>query len=101
VEGTVNDIILEITERSRLYFHITPLPGYGYVDTLSIDLSGQNHNMHIYFTNNDYNMSSARADLAADTYYFNINKFKSGVYTNIRDTVTYDKFGTYHYTINW
>ena len=103
VEGTVNDIILEVHEWAKLYIDITPtMPGFGYVDTLSFDLMGKNHNWHFYTTNNDlYLHNHPVFDVFADTYYFNINKFKSGVYTNIRDTVSYDKFGTYHYTINW
>jgi len=102
-KGTDNNVLININQSSIFTINFTPPPPYNGADYLRLDLTcplytGQYDQIHLDNTNySNYHKYS----VYRGTYYYNIDKFKSGVYTNTKDTVLYDIDSTYIYNVNW
>ena len=99
-KGTSNNITLKITEPFRLKIRFIPPPPYNGNDSLRLDFFGIANNFHFVLTSSNYYLTDATT-LISGTYYYNIDKYKSGVYTNNKDTVFYDVNSSYEYNVSW
>ncbi len=101
-KGEDNNITINVKGRSSLTVNFTPPPPYSVGDSLRVEFYGSNYAAytHPIITNSTY-QNNHQFFVYYDTYYFNIDKYKAGVYTNVKDTVFYDDDSVYTYNVNW
>lgn len=100
-KGQDNNISFTFYGSTILYVNFLPPPPYNIGDSLSVNFTPSinlNNKFRVTNTNDLYNNHLFISD---GKYYININKFKSGVYTNIKDTVFYTNGTTNNYNVNW
>lgn len=102
-KGDVN-ITVKVYAYSKLILTLNPPPPYNAGDSLRVDFYCPNNNtngQHNILRNSNYTSATNFFWVEYGTYYFNIDKYKAGVYSNIRDTVFYTDDSTYFYNVNW
>ncbi len=101
-KGEDNFITINDQVPSTLTFNFFPPPPYGTGDSLRIDYYRlDNMSWHGIITDISYLSAGNQDIIKYGNYYFNIDKFKSGVYTNTKDTVFYNDDSAYFYNVNW
>jgi hypothetical protein len=79
----------------------TPPPPYNNFDSLVVSFHHEIYNYQFKKKNSDY-VSTDIFYLYLGKYYVNIDKYKSSIYTNIKDTVFYYyEDSLYEYNLNW
>lgn len=100
-KGTSNNVTLKITERFKLQRRFVPPPPYSGSDSMRLEFYEITNNMlRLVLTSSNYYPYEA-GGLISGTYCYNIDKYKAGVYTNIKDTVFYDVNSSYEYNVSW
>ncbi len=101
-KGIDNKVQLNISGMASLSVSFLPPPPYSPSDSLTVIFR------HSYLQYNYYKVTQlgypsiiGPAPLADGRYYVNIDKFKSGVYINIKDTITLLQNTTTNYNVNW
>jgi len=76
-------------------------PPYNAGDSLSVSFTDNNFSGTPFkITNSNYSQFSV-VSLYSGYKYINIEKYKSGIYTNTNDTVFYSAFSTNEYNVYW
>ena len=98
-KGKSNDIIIEGSYFRDVSINFLPPPPYNIGDSLSVNITNADFpNNNWTITNNNYSLGySIRIPSGYD--FININKYKSGVFSNIRDTVSI--FDNQSYDVYW
>jgi hypothetical protein len=99
-KGVHNDVSLNASNPCSVNVNFLPPPPYGSGDSLVINFVYDAYEKY-KVTNNNYTTSHQLTMWNPGTYYINIDKFKSGIYTNTKDTVFYADGSTNNYTVNW
>ncbi len=102
IKGQSNTIPFTEEAQANLAVKFMPPPPYNTGDSLSVSFVSKNHQYLIPFkiTNSNYSQLSM-VRLLSGYYYINIDKYKSGIYTNTKDTVFYIANSTNEYDVNW
>ncbi len=101
-KGEDNDITIQIYDGiTYLYTYFLPPPPYNVGDSLTVTYT------HSVYTNHKFKIkdigysSQNYYEIISGKYYINIDKYKSGIYSNLKDTVFYPNKTTNSYNVNW
>ena len=100
-KGENNNIIFSFTGYVMMAVKFTPPPPYNSDDSLSVSVTKPSGYKYSIITNYNYTGSQFNFGLESGYKYINIDKYKSGIYTNIKDTVFYLDGATNEYDVNW
>lgn len=101
-KGIDNYILLPVWGTIDLTIKFLPPPPYNTGDSLAVSINYINRPKPAHrVTNNSYSQSSVLMNLSSGNYYINIDKYKSGIYTNTKDTVFYPAYSTNEYDVTW
>jgi len=98
-KGESNTIPFTVYADANITIKLIPPPPYNTGDSLSLSFY-QNPMYPFKITNSNYSQFSV-IRLAAGYEYINIDKYKSGIYTNSKDTVFYSPYTAYEYDVYW
>ncbi|OFY85310.1 MAG: hypothetical protein A3F72_15120 [Bacteroidetes bacterium RIFCSPLOWO2_12_FULL_35_15] len=98
-KGEINNLIFSGSFSITLTLKFILPPPYNPSDSLSVTFINAN-NIHYNVTNNNY-ANPQLMYLPSGYEYINIDKYKSGVYTNIKDTVFYPANSINEYDVYW
>jgi len=99
-KGVQNNISIIAAYPATVYVNFLPPPPYNIGDSLVVNFV---HDYYIKYkiTNINYFSFHQLRLNNLGTYFINIDKYKSGIYTNSKDTVVYLDGTTNNYDINW
>ncbi|OFY87927.1 MAG: hypothetical protein A3F72_09190 [Bacteroidetes bacterium RIFCSPLOWO2_12_FULL_35_15] len=100
-KGESNDIILKNVYMCDVIIKFLPPPPYNAGDSLSFNIISASYpNNHWTITNYNYSYFPS-VGISSGYSFINIDKYKSGIYTNIKDTVFYDPKSSNEYDLYW
>ena len=101
-KGTDNNITLRFNGSTLINVNFLPPPPYNFGDSLVVKFTHSAYqSIFLKITNSNYNIVYRPSRIISGKYFININKFKSGVYSNIKDTVMYLNGTSNNYDVNW
>ena len=101
-KGVDNNVQLKIRGWAWLSVLFLPSPPYNTGDSLVVSFEHyifQSQKFKI--TQSNYSIQSLPRSIPDGRYYVNIDKFKSGIYANIKDTILLLYHTTTNYDVNW
>ncbi len=100
-KGKDNEITIQIYGRAYLFTNFQPPPPYNVGDSLTVTYT------HSVYTNHKFKItdigysSQNYYEIISGKYSINIDKYKFGIYSNLKDTVFYPNETTNTYNVNW
>ncbi len=104
IKGQNNTIAFTVHASANIAIKFIPPPPYITGDSLSVTFTNKNYPLNPFtITNSNYSHYSQFPSLSLDAgyQYINIDKYKSGIYTNTKDTVFYSANSTHEYDVYW
>ncbi len=103
-KGQLNDLTFNVADPVPLNIKFLPPPPYGIGDSLRVDFFSSYCPYpvcHYFITNGSYTTNNNFDLEFTGSCYFEIKKYKSGVFSDVKDTVNYSNDSAKVYSVIW
>ena len=103
-KGESNNLNFNVQDAISLHIKFMPPPPYSTGDSIRVEFNSSSCPYpicHYFISNNTYTYNNQFNLEYTGNCYFNILKYKSGIFTNIRDTVYYSNDSAKEYDVIW